>query len=215
MCKSTIDSYEGWTKKKKIGPLKNNTHRVLSIRTFIYEFPNIKSYCLTYLPIASKIKVIESTSNWSKISLGDEINVLEGFILNIDIVKINHKVDDWVKTAESFINIPYRWGGRNSIGIDCSALIQLSLETIGFMAPRDTHLQINMSSNINNDLMKLCRGVIIFWSGHVGVMVDEKNILHSNAYHMKVIIEPLKVVKERQMKEIGDIIKVLIINHDS
>ena len=58
------------------------------------------------------------------------------------IVKINHKVNDWVKVAEQFLNVPYKWGGRDSMGIDCSALIQLSLETFGINFPRDTALQI-------------------------------------------------------------------------
>ena len=89
--------------------------------------------------------------------------------------KKNHKVNDWVAVAEQFLNVPYRWGGRDSIGIDCSALIQLSLETYGVNFPRDTKLQIlenYKKIKINN----LQRGAIVFWEGHVGVMTDRKKL---------------------------------------
>ena len=60
------------------------------------------------------------------------------YIPSINLCKINSFVIDWVKTAEMFINIPYKWGGRDSWGIDCSALVQLSLQSSGIFFPRDT-----------------------------------------------------------------------------
>ena len=48
---------------------------------------------------------------------------------------------DYVAVAERFLNVPYLWGGRTSIGLDCSALVQLSLMAAGIAAPRDTDMQ--------------------------------------------------------------------------
>ena len=36
------------------------------------------------------------------------------------------------------------------------------------------------------------RGDIIFWNGHVGVCLNAADILHANAHHSRVAIEPIK-----------------------
>ena len=35
------------------------------------------------------------------------------------------------------------------------------------------------------------RGDLVFWQGHVGMMVDGVQLVHANAYHMAVQVEPL------------------------
>jgi hypothetical protein len=37
----------------------------------------------------------------------------------------------------------------------------------------------------------LARGDLVCWRGHIGVMLDEARLLHANAHHMAVAIEPL------------------------
>ena len=111
------------------------------------------------------------------------------------------------KSCRTIFEYTYKWGGRDSFGIDCSALIQLSLETIGVNFPRDTNLQILYKKHtLNNNIIK--RGSLIFWTGHVGVMVDKYKILHSNAFHMKTNIESLKVVVKRS-ENLGYPIKII------
>lgn len=206
---TSLDNYKGWILEDSIGGIKKNTHRVLSIRTFVFEKPDIKSYCLSYLPIGSQVKVNKYNLNWSEISLDNAFNKKKGFILNNNIVKISHKVEDWVTTAESFLRVPYRWGGRNSIGLDCSALIQLSLQTAGFTAPRDTKFQSKILCTVTKNVEEIKRGTIIFWEGHVGVMIDKYNILHANAFHMNVTIELLEKAKKRLQNDVGNIKKIL------
>lgn len=196
LCRLTSDKYEGWIKKKTIGRFKLQTHRVLSLRTFMYQQKNVKSNCIGYLPLGSKLHVKGFFSEWAEIYLSDQF-YNTAFVPKNHIVKIDHRVKDWVGIAEQFVNTPYKWGGRNSLGIDCSALIQLSYEAYGFHIPRDTKDQINLKKAIISDLKNLRRGHVIFWPGHVGIMVDRLNCLHANAFHMKTVIEPLKKIKER------------------
>ena len=127
------------------------------------------------------------------------------------IIKNEDKIDDWVSTAEKLIGTPYIWGGRNSIGLDCSALLQLSYQTYGKNIPRNSIDQSLLNNEIINEKEKMKRGFVIFWKGHVGIMVDETYCIHANAFHMEVSKEPLITISERTDKN-NPIIKIMNFN---
>ncbi len=103
--------------------------------------------------------------------------------------------DDFVSVAERFIGVPYMWGGRSSYGLDCSALVQLSLMAVGTEAPRDSDMQMaELGGAVDGPLR---RGDLVFWDGHVGIMRDAETILHANAHHMAVASEPLAEMEKR------------------
>lgn len=101
---------------------------------------------------------------------------------------------DHVATALKFLETPYCWGGRSGFGIDCSGLVQVSLARAGIAVPRDTEDQEHAVGKPVNDLQ---RGDLAYFKGHVGIMTDAENILHANAFHMKVCVEPLRDVEKR------------------
>jgi len=104
--------------------------------------------------------------------------------------------DDPAALAEMFLRVPYLWGGRTAEGIDCSGLVQLVLRMTGHRdIPRDTCDQVE---RIGRPLPReralagtLRRGDLIFWKGHVAMMLDARRIIHANAHHMRVAVEPL------------------------
>jgi cell wall-associated NlpC family hydrolase len=108
-------------------------------------------------------------------------------------------VSDAVAVAEKFLGTPYLWGGRTSIGLDCSGLVQLAFEAAGYNAPRDADMQAEeLGEPINwNQGAKLRRGDLVFWEGHVGIMTSPTDLIHANAYHMAVEVEPLGEARER------------------
>jgi len=203
------DNYTGWISQNYIGELPSPTHITLSPRTFLFSKPNIKSNIVNYLSIGSRVTANEYSKDWSKVIFFHKNQLINTFVLKKNIILLNNKVNDWVSTAESLVNVPYKWGGRSSIGMDCSALIQLSLQTQRFNAPRDSILQKELCNSDNNSLENLKRGSIIFWKGHVGVMVDKKNFLHANTFHMKTTIEPLIDVIKRAKTNNSDIQKII------
>ena len=98
-------------------------------------------------------------------------------------------------TAERFLGTPYLWGGRDSVGIDCSGLVQQALYAGGLACPRDSDLQARLGDPAKPET--LARGDLVFWRGHVGMMLDEARLIHANAWHMAVAIEPLAEALER------------------
>ncbi|HEX4178061.1 MAG TPA: C40 family peptidase [Rhizomicrobium sp.] len=97
---------------------------------------------------------------------------------------------DFVAIAERFVGVPYVWGGKTAAGLDCSGLIQTALQAVGKTAPRDTDM-MEKALGEAIALGAVRRGDLVFWKGHMGVMLDDTRLLHANAFHMMVAIETL------------------------
>lgn len=108
---------------------------------------------------------------------------------------------DPVDAARQFIDIPYVWGGRGGAGIDCSGLVQRGLAAAGIAAPRDSDMQQAETGRLLRDDEALMRGDLVFFPGHVGIMIDDINLLHATRHHNKTVIEPLSTVVARVAAE--------------
>jgi cell wall-associated NlpC family hydrolase len=101
---------------------------------------------------------------------------------------------DFVAVAERFLNTPYLWGGKTSHGIDCSGLVQVALSARGLPCPRDSDMQreaLGAPLALAPDCSKLRRGDLLFWQGHVAIARDGATLIHANAFHMAVAVEPM------------------------
>ena len=209
-CRLNTDNYKGWVKKNGLGKKRNATHRVIANRSFLYADKNPKSKCLFYLPLGAKLLIQNIHSEWAEVCLYNK-EVQFGYLPSSHIVCLNHKVADWVAIAELLVGTPYKWGGRDTVGLDCSALLQLSYQTYGEDIPRNTSQQIKLNKRIIRDIESLKRGCVIFWKGHVGIMIDRINCIHANAFHMQIKIEPLSEIANRMGNEFN-IIKMMDFN---
>ena len=204
------DNYKGWINKKYLGPSTINNYKVVSRASNIYSQPNPKSIVLYYLSLGSTVYVHKIENNWAEIYLKHRDSKTIGFIPSIHLSKILEYKHDFIMTSLEMLHIPYVWGGRSSIGIDCSALLQLSLQSIGINVPRNTNEQITFMKLskkfkeielelLTNRIIK--KGLIIFWPGHVGIMSKNNTLVHANAHHMSVCEENVFDVFNRFEKQ--------------
>jgi cell wall-associated NlpC family hydrolase len=111
---------------------------------------------------------------------------------------------DPIAIARSFLDMPYVWGGRGGAGIDCSGLVQRALAGRGIAAPRDSDMQKAALGELLEETQSLQPGDLIFFPGHVGMMIDGDQLIHATRHHSKTVIEPLATVVARvQQKNDG------------
>lgn len=112
-----------------------------------------------------------------------------GWIVEEHLTPVGITRSDPVAEALKALGAGYLWGGRSSSGLDCSGLVQQAWLACGVALPRDTDQQFACGRAI--EFKDLRRGDLVFWRGHVGMMVDQTTILHANAHHMATAMEPL------------------------
>jgi cell wall-associated NlpC family hydrolase len=177
------DGYVGFLPSDALGaPGAEPTHRVSSLRTFLYPGPSLKLPPSTHLSLGAQVAATGAEGGYVRLATG-------GFVHAAHLVPIDAFEPDFVAVAERLVGTPYLWGGKSSLGLDCSGLVQLSLAVAGLAAPRDSDMQereLGETVAVAADLSGLRRGDLVCWKGHIGVMLDEGRLLHANGHHMAV-----------------------------
>jgi len=177
------DHYVGWLPANALlAPREAPTHRVSALRTLAFPGPSIKLPPVAMPPLGARLAVMREQQRFAVSSIG--------FLPTAHVTPIGAKATDFVAVAERFVGTPYLWGGKTNYGIDCSGLSQVALAACGISCPRDSDMQERTLGKPVADLLGLRRGDLIFWKGHMAIVRDEKTIVHANAHHMAVAIEP-------------------------
>jgi hypothetical protein len=188
------DGYVGYLRTSALTvQVKPATHRVAVLGTTLYPSADVKSCPWMQLSMNAMLAVAEIGSAFARLQDGS-------FVPACHIVRCDRFAPDFVGVAERFAGVPYLWGGKSRLGLDCSGLLQVALQASGITCPRDSDMQLaELGENVpvRADLDGLMRGDLVFWKGHVGMMVDGFLLLHANAHHMAVVTEPLSTAADR------------------
>ena len=197
--KNDVDNYKGYIKIKKFPNNKRNTHKISCLYSTLYSKPETKYKIKKKLSFGAKIGVNEKKGKYCKF---DNL-----WIKKKDLKKINFITNNSFHNIKKFINIKYKWGGKHPSGIDCSGLIQLFLNYNNKFCPRDTKNQIiYFKKKIKLENIK--KNDLIFWKGHVAVIISKKKLIHAYGPYKKVVIMPIKktisrIYKTANLKIIG------------
>lgn len=197
------DGYVGYLSADSLhGTPITPTHHVHVPRSFLYAAPDMKAPPVGALPMGAKVEM--------RAMRGDFLQVTSGlFLWAAHVAPLDQKRKDYMATAESFIDMPYLWGGKTCLGLDCSGLVQISLQAAGIAAPRDTDMMLAELGEVLPDGVPLRRGDLVFWKGHVGLLQDPHRLLHANGHHMQVVSEPFAEARQRiAEKSYGDILAI-------
>lgn len=179
------DGYVGWLPDRALAkPAAAPTHKITALRTFAFPGPSIKLPPVDTLVMGAAVTVIRDDGVFAVTRGG-------WYLPRQHVGPVDRHVDDFVAVAEQFAGTPYLWGGKSSLGIDCSGLVQVALNAAGIGCPRDSDMQQDGLGRALDaaESRKLRRGDLMFWNGHVAIARDADTIVHANAHHMATTIE--------------------------
>ncbi len=205
------DGYVGYLPDDALRPdALAPTHRVRALRTFVYPGPSMKLPPLAALSLGAGVAVSGESGEF--LTLSEFGRYATGFVFAPHLAALETPEPDFVSVAELCLNAPYLWGGKTSLGLDCSGLTQLALAAAGIASPRDSDMlerEIGEPVSFDDSLSGLRRGDLVFWKGHVGILSDPDTLLHATAYSMTVMSEPLRTARDRiQAKSFGAITSI-------
>jgi cell wall-associated NlpC family hydrolase len=199
LVQAEADGYCGWIAASALGAPETPTHRVMAPRTFRYPGPDMKLPSIEALSAGSMVAVSGTTE-----TRGTAYALLEdgSALVASHLLALDAATPDPVAIAERLLGTPYLWGGASAFGIDCSGLVQLSHAMSGISLLRDTDMQA-ATAGWPVDREKLRRGDLVFWKGHVAMMLDDAFIIHASGAAMLVVVEEFEAAIARIAQQYG------------
>jgi cell wall-associated NlpC family hydrolase len=185
---SRVDGYVGYVASQAVQPgALPPSHWVNNLGTWVndtacFQQPN------TWLSYGSRVVAADTTVLHEHYPFRGLLH--GGFVAANHLQAQSWIADDVVAEAFRFLGVPRIYGGRSGQGLDCSALVQLVFAACGFALPRDADQQ---QKALKKDVLlpDLRSGDLVFFKGHVALMIDDTNIIHANARAAAVSIDDL------------------------
>ncbi len=196
-----LDGQEGWIDAKMCTPMKDKEYR---------EYKKAYSAAATVIfPMAYAVS--ENNGQTIPLTAGTKLTHYQSQITNgttigrFEVLGVGFRIDPsmvataplpmnqekLLQTVRFFLNIPYLWGGKNAMGMDCSGFTQIILSLFGVSLPRNASEQITQGSVIEH-LSQAQAGDLVFFGHkeptansqepmaitHVGIVIDPERVIH-------------------------------------
>ena len=179
------DGQEGWADAKMICPMKSE------------EYKSHKTVLQTAATVAMPMAYAVSENNGQTIPLtaGTKLTNYQdgrfevlgvGFRIDPSMVitkSLDFNEQNLLQAVRFFLNIPYLWGGKNAMGMDCSGFAQIVMSLFGKNLPRNASEQVTCGRMISA-LSKAKAGDLVFFDhedgkiSHVGIVIDPERVIH-------------------------------------
>ena len=181
--------YSGYILKKKYVNKFHPTHKVCVLKSRIYNKPYLNSKSKYFLPFSSKIEILKKKNGFIEFKK-------QKWILKKNLKPLKFLYKNIFNNIKMFKNISYKWGGKSFLGIDCSGLVQIFLQFNNKYCPRDTTEQIKFFKKTK----KTKKNNLLFWKGHVAIILSKNNVIHAYGPKQKVVIMKINDTIERIKK---------------
>jgi cell wall-associated NlpC family hydrolase len=199
------DKYVGWLSAGALAPPgAPPTHKVAALRTLVFPGPSIKLPPIAALPFGATLAIVRIEDRLAVTAAG-------GYVPAVHLAPIGEYEADFVAVAERFVGVPYLWGGKTALGLDCSGLVQIAVSACGRACPRDSDMQeaaLATAVTVAPDYSDCKRGDLVFWKGHVAIVRERDSLIHANAFHMAVAVEPFAAALARIGASGGEVTSV-------
>jgi len=210
--RSTLDGQEGWVDFKMLTPTNtqypiSNTRTTvavpMAVATAMETGEELMLTLGTRLPnyshgtfeVLGKQYLINPSSVNTVLSTASIASDLPSTGANADLQR-----SDLITIAQTLLNAPYLWGGKNAMGMDCSGFTQVVYATFGVNLLRNAREQMTQGVLVPS-LAEAQPGDLAFFDhadrdpkatniSHVGLLLDNKKIIHcSGCVHVDDIDE--------------------------
>lgn len=135
--------------------------------------------------------------------------VITGKVVNrFEVTKAGDVVGELIRP---WLNVPYLWGGRTPLGIDCSGFTQVIFKQLGIDLPRDAWQQAEVGEPVTDYMQARCGDLVFFGKKgritHVGILLENNEMVHSSG---KVRIDRLGSDGREQIKTGGGKLRACI-----
>lgn len=192
------DGYCGWLAESALGPARDPTHWVAAPASHLYTGPKVQAPEIAALTMGARLVVTGTDGAFAQTDAG--------YVPLVHLRQIGDWAPDPVTMAEAFLGTPYLWGGNSHAGIDCSGLVQAALQACGLPCPGDSDLQQALGRDLP-EAEPLQRGDLLFWKGHVAMVVDGTRLIHANGHSMSVAYEGIDACINRILQHDGTAVK--------
>ena len=184
-----LDEFNEWENSKKV--------IVTTIYGFSHSSAEKKSTPVSDIVEGDIFKFLEKDGNFVKVEYPDkrEAYVSTNEVENYSNWLKSRKIDanDVIKTAKTFMGIPYMWGGTSTKAFDCSGFTKTVYFLNGVMLPRDASQQVHTGELVDtkNGFQNLKPGDLLFFGRkatdstaeritHVALYIGDTEFIHAS-----------------------------------